>query len=127
MTYSDDDGEVFLGHSVTQHKTVSDETAHLIDEEVREIVDRNYTRARDLLDAHVEKLHVMADALIRYETIDTEQINDIMAGKPPRPPQDWMDDDTDDAGGLGEKADPDPERPAGGGSDGTIGGPASLH
>src|SRR5690606_19708387 len=95
------EGEVFLGHSVTQHKQVSDETARLIDEEVRDIVDRNYGRARQILEAHLEQLHVMADALIRYETLDTAQIDDIMAGRPPREPQDWSDDD-----GRGARAAP---------------------
>ena len=100
MSYSDDDGEVFLGHSVTQHKTVSDETAHLIDEEVRDIVERNYARARETLEGNVDKLHAMADALVKYETLDTEQIDDIMSGKPVRPPQDWMDDDTSSGAGM---------------------------
>ena len=125
MTYSDDDGEVFLGHSVTQHKTVSDDTARLIDEEVRDIVDRNYKRARSTLESNVEKLHAMADALIKYETLDSDQIDDIMEGRPPREPQDWMD---DDARGVAQPADEgtndsDEKR----GKDGKIGGPASLH
>ena len=124
MTYSDDEGEVFLGHSVTQHKQVSDETAHLIDEEIRDIVDRNYQRASDILNDNMEKLHVMADALVKYETLDTEQIDDIMDGKPPRPPQDWLDDDHRGASSAGE----DPESSDDGeNKDGPIGGPASLH
>jgi cell division protease FtsH len=125
--YSEEEGEVFLGHSVTQHKMVSDETAHVIDEEVRRVIDRNYQRAENLLREHMEKLHLMAEALIKYETIDTEQIKDIMAGKKPRPPEDWSDhgpsmgepvaSPDDDKGGDTE-ADP---------ADGKIGGPASLH
>lgn len=123
MTYSDDDGEVFLGRSVTQHKTVSDETAHLIDEEVREIVDRNYTRARSILESNLEKLHTMAEALLTYETLGTAQIDDIMSGRPPRPPQDWIDDDTRGTGasGNGVAAAEEP------GKESKIGGPASLH
>lgn len=91
LTYSEEEQEVFLGHSVAQHKMVSDETAHVIDEEVRAIIDRNYERARHLLTENMKKLHLMAEALIKYETIDEKQIEDIMAGKTPRPPQDWED------------------------------------
>jgi cell division protease FtsH len=98
QTYSEDDGEVFLGRSVTQHKQVSDVTAHAIDEEVRRLIDTNYKRARDILDRESEKLHKMADALIRYETIDEAQIRDIMEGRDPRPPADWEDKDTPSPG-----------------------------
>ncbi len=121
MTYSDD-GEIFLGHSVTQHKTVSDETAHLIDEEIRDIVNRNYTRARAILESNLDKLHLMAEALIKYETLGTEQIDDIMNGRPPRPPQDWVDDDTRGAGEAEKDARNDDA-----GKESKIGGPASLH
>jgi cell division protease FtsH len=124
MTYSDDEGEVFLGHSVTQHKMVSDETAHLIDEEVRDIVDRNYERARRILEANLDKLHLMADALIKYETLDTDQIDDIMNGRPPRPPQDWVDDDSRGPR-VAEVGPANTEEP--GKEGGAIGGPASLH
>jgi cell division protease FtsH len=93
MVYSEDEGEVFLGRSVTQHKAVSDETAHIIDEEVRAIVDRNYTRASSILQENMDKLHMMADALMKYETIDRNQIESIMAGKPPGPPSDWTESD----------------------------------
>ena len=81
LTYSEDEGEVFLGHSVTQHKQVSDDTANAIDEEVRRIIDTNYERARTLLEEHVDKLHAMAKALIKYETINVTQIKDIMEGR----------------------------------------------
>ena len=121
--YSEDEGEVFLGHSVTKHKTVSDETTHVIDEEVRRIIDRNYQRSEKLLTENMDKLHLMAEALIKYETIDSEQIEDIMAGKPPRPPTDW--------GDQGETTDGDVEKSAEDDTDtarkGKIGGPASLH
>ncbi|MBN2887654.1 MAG: ATP-dependent zinc metalloprotease FtsH [Chromatiaceae bacterium] len=93
LTYSEEEQEVFLGHSVTQHKSVSDETSHLIDEEIRDIIERNYKRARGLLEEHLDKLHAMAEALIKYETIDAQQIDDIMDGRPPRPPRDWDDDE----------------------------------
>ncbi|TPW18689.1 MAG: cell division protease FtsH [Halothiobacillaceae bacterium] len=89
QTFGEEDGEVFLGHSVTKHKVVSDETAHIIDEEVRAFVDRNYARATRLLKENIDKLHKMADALIKYETIGVEQIDDVMAGRDPRPPKDW--------------------------------------
>jgi len=123
LTYSEDEGEVFLGHSVTQHKSVSDGTAHTIDEEIRAIIDRNYKRATQILQDNFDKLHAMADALIKYETIDAHQIDDIMNGKPPRPPQDWEDDKPASGGGsavTGEVPTPKP-------GDGTIGGPAGQH
>ncbi|MBS0375349.1 MAG: ATP-dependent zinc metalloprotease FtsH [Proteobacteria bacterium] len=91
QTYSEDQGEVFLGRSVTQHKQVSDVTAHVIDEEVRQVIDSNYTRAKDILTNHLEVLHKMAEALVRYETIDEQQIKDLMAGREPRPPDGWED------------------------------------
>ena len=123
LTYSEEEGEVFLGHSVTQHKTVSDQTQDLIDEEVRNIIDRNYRRSTKLLEENEPRLHVMASALIRYETIDVEQIKDIMEGREPRPPQDWS--DQSPPGGDSPVDDKDGEQsPSGSGS---IGGPASLH
>ncbi len=119
LTYSEDDGEVFLGRSVTQHKQVSDDTAHAIDEEVRRIIDTNYARAKKLLEENLEKLHTMAKALIKYETIDEKQIKDIMAGREPRPPEDW-----DDTAGTGSRKDePAPKADV----SGKIGGPASEH
>ncbi|MBI1423047.1 MAG: ATP-dependent zinc metalloprotease FtsH [Gammaproteobacteria bacterium] len=121
LTYSEEEGEVFLGHSVTQHKNLSDETAHIIDEEIRAIVDRNYKRAETILKDNVDKLHAMAKALIKFETIDTDQIKDIMAGREPRPPEGW--DDHEPMGG-GPTATTSSES---GKSDGKIGGPASEH
>jgi cell division protease FtsH len=122
LTYSEEDGEVFLGHSVTQHKNVSDETAHAIDGEVRAIIDRNYDRAEHLLKENLEQLHMMADALIKYETIDTDQIDDIMNGKTPRPPQDWDDTQSNGSGTVasGKSGDSQDEP-------GPIGGPAGQH
>src|SRR5690606_22030767 len=99
LTYSEEEGEVFLGHSVTRHKAISDETTHIIDQEVRSIIDRNYERAEELLKANIDKLHMMAEALIRYETLESEQISDIMEGREPRPPEGW-----DDDGSPGEPA-----------------------
>jgi len=93
LTYSEDDGEVFLGRSVTQHKQVSDVTVHTIDEEVRKIIDRNYDRAERILKEHEDKLHDMAKALMKYETLDMEQVRDIMEGREPKPPEGWSDAD----------------------------------
>jgi len=118
LTYSEESGEVFLGRSVTQHKQVSDVTAHAIDEEVRRVVEINYKNARQILETNLDKLHSMAEALIRYETIDESQIKDIMAGRAPRPPDGW-----DDAGGNGGK--PVPESPDRGAP--TLGTPAGQH
>ncbi|GAB4391643.1 MAG: ATP-dependent zinc metalloprotease FtsH [Gammaproteobacteria bacterium] len=89
LAYGEDDGEVFLGHSVTKRKELSDATARAIDEEIRCVIDRNYERAKQLLQENLDKLHLMAEALIKYETIDSEQIDDIMAGNVPRPPEGW--------------------------------------
>lgn len=89
LVYSEEEGEVFLGHAITKRKEVSEDTAHIIDEEVRLIIDRNYQRAQVILKENMDKLHAMAEALIKYETIDLEQINDIMSGKTPREPQGW--------------------------------------
>jgi cell division protease FtsH len=119
LTYSEDDGEVFLGHSVAQHKAVSDETAHDIDQEIRSIIDRSYARAEEILKSNMDKLHMMADALMKYETIDSDQIDDIMAGKPPRPPADWDAPEPTSGDGGSSSAD---EKP-----DGKIGGPAGQH
>ena len=87
LTYTEAEGEVFLGRSVTQHKNVSDETAHAIDREIREIIERNYTRAKDLLVDKMPTLHAMAEALIKYETLDAIQIQHIMRGEPPGEPE----------------------------------------
>ena len=121
LTYSEDDGEVFLGRSVTRHKNVSDETAHVIDEEIRSVVDRNYRRSDQLLRDHLDKLHNMADALIKYETIDSDQIDDIMAGKPPREPVDSNTDAEPPTTGSPINLDKDRQ------SKKPIGGPAEQH
>jgi cell division protease FtsH len=105
LTYSEDEGEIFLGRSITKHKEVSDETAHLIDEEIRVFIDRNYARAEKLLKKNMDKLHMMADALMKYETIDADQIDDIMAGKQPRDPEGWDDNNNDNGVSTANKAD----------------------
>ncbi len=96
MSYSDEDGEVFLGHSVTQHKTMSDDTAKDIDSEVRSLINKSYEKATKMIKDNMDKLHAMTEALMIYETIDKEQIDDIMAGIKPRPPKGWDDDNKDD-------------------------------
>ena len=93
LTYSEEEDEVFLGRSITQHKAISDETSHAIDKEIRNIINKNYKRSEQILKKNIDKLHLMADALIKYETIDADQIDDIMKGKAPRPPSDWNDSD----------------------------------
>ncbi len=126
LMYSEDEEEVFLGRSVTQHKNVSDDTAHAIDEEIRSVIDRNYERAKEILETHMDKLHSMADALVKYETIDSDQIGDIMAGRAPRPPSGWNDDSEPNSGG-GAEASTDEAPESKEKSDGKIGGPAEQH
>ena len=87
MVYGENEGEVFLGRSVTQHKNVSEATMQKVDAEIRRIVDEQYALARGLLEENRDKVEAMAHALLEWETIDSEQIDDIMAGKPPRPPK----------------------------------------
>jgi cell division protease FtsH len=118
LTYSEDQGEVFLGRQVTQHKQVSDVTAHVIDEEVRRLIDSNYARAKDILVLNMDKLHKMAEALIKYETIDESQIKDIMEGREPRPPAGWDDAASPPPSGKSR----DREKP-----ETSIGKPASQH
>jgi cell division protease FtsH len=89
MVYSENEGEVFLGRSVTKTTNISEETMRRVDAEVRRIIDEQYAIARKLVENNRDKMHAMANALLEWETIDGEQIDDIMAGKPPRPPKDW--------------------------------------
>ena len=118
LMYAEEEGEVFLGRSAgSQHTNVSGETAKAIDEEVRSIIDGCYGTAKRLLEENRDKLDVMADCLMKYETIDAAQIDDIMAGREPREPRDWQD-------GSGTPPAPKeqvdrPETP--------IGGPAGEH
>ena len=94
VAYGEQEDEVFLGRSVTQHKNVSDETARKIDDVVRSILDRAYARTKAILTEHLDKLHAMADALLTYETIDAKQIDAILEGRVPPPPMDWARTDT---------------------------------
>src|SRR5690606_14496407 len=119
LSYSEDDGEIFLGRSVTRHKQVSDVTAHAIDEEIRTLIDTCYSEAKDILERNRDKLDIMAAALMKYETIDELQIRDIMEGRTPRPPQDW-----DEPQEPGEAVRPEPTEDPG---PAPLGGPASQH
>ena len=87
MVYAENEGEVFLGRSVTKTTNVSEETMRKVDGEVRRIIDEQYAIARKLIEDHKDKMHAMARALLDWETIDGEQLQDIMEGKPPRPPK----------------------------------------
>jgi cell division protease FtsH len=87
MVYGENEGEVFLGRSVTQHKNVSEATMQKVDAEIRRIIDQQYALARKLLEENRDKVEAMTKALLEWETIDADQIDDIMADKPPRPPK----------------------------------------
>ncbi|MEP1469678.1 MAG: ATP-dependent zinc metalloprotease FtsH [Halieaceae bacterium] len=122
LLYDEGGEEVFLGRSAGQpNKSVSDETAKSIDQEVRRIIDECYGIAQRLLEENFDKLHMMADALMLYETIDADQIDDIMAGRSPSPPADW----DDSAGGQGSSAKPAADDKPDSAS--PIGGPAGEH
>ena len=97
ILYSEDEGEVFLGRSMAKAKHMSDETAHVIDEEVRAIVTRNYERARQLLVENMDILHAMKDALVKYETIEEAQIKQLMKREPVTPPSGWEEPKTSQA------------------------------
>jgi cell division protease FtsH len=107
MVYAENEGEVFLGRSVTKTTTMSEQTMQKVDAEVRRIIDQQYAQARKLIEDNQDKMHAMAKALLEWETIDGEQLDDIMAGKAPRPPKDWT-----------------PRAPSSGSGDG--GGPAAV-
>jgi cell division protease FtsH len=120
LMYEEGEEEVFLGRSAGhQSRALSGETARMIDEEVRRIIDECYARARQILEENKDKLHMMADALMQYETIDAQQIDDIMAGRKPRPPAEW---DNDHHAGGGEAPAGDDDK-----STRPIGGPAGEH
>ena len=89
MVYAENEGEVFLGRSVTKTTNMSESTMKKVDDEVRSIIDGQYNLARRLIEDNADKMHAMAHALLEWETIDSDQLDDIMAGRPPRPPKDW--------------------------------------
>ena len=109
MVYAENEGEVFLGRSITKTNNVSETTMQKVDAEVRRIIDQQYDVARKLIEDNKEKMHAMAKALIEWETIDAEQIDDIIAGKEPRPPKDWT-----------------PRNPSVGGTGGSSGGTPAV-
>ena len=120
LMYAEDEGEVFLGRSSASHsKAHSGETAKIIDEEIKRIIDDCYGRAKRILEENRDKLELMKDALLEYETIDADQIGDIMAGKKPRPPADWS--HNDNGSGSARTS----GRASGAAPDSPIGGPAS--
>ncbi len=125
LTYSEDEEEVFLGRSITQHKHVSDVTARKIDEEIRHIVEIAHKTATELVVANRDKLEIMTDALMKYETIDAVMIDQIMAGKVPDPPEDW--DDASAGGGKKAKKETPDDSTESPGDSSSIGGPAELH
>jgi len=122
LAYGDDEAAGYMGGGYggrSGSQAMSDDTAHAIDEEVRSIVNRNYDQARSILQASMDKLHVMADALMKYETIDREQIDAIMAGHEPPPPKGWdekRDDDSDSSSGKTAATDSKPNVSGTGGS-----------
>ena len=126
LLYSEDEGEVFLGRSAaSQSKSFSGETAIAIDVEVRKIIDECYGRATKILEDHMPQLELMKDALMEYETIDADMIDDIMKGERPRPPADWSDSDSsssDSGGSSATEASSEDEDKSG-----TIDGVASEH
>src|SRR5690554_104071 len=106
LLYADDEGEVFLGRSVTQHKHMSDETARAIDQEIKNFIDRNYERAKRILEENIDILHAMKDALMKYETLDADQIDDLMNRRPVREPRDWQQRDNPPSGSDDQSAQP---------------------
>jgi cell division protease FtsH len=112
MVYAENEGEVFLGRSITKTTNMSESTMQKVDQEVRRIIDEQYALARKLIEDNQEKMHAMAKALLEWETIDAEQLDDIMAGKDPRPPKDFTPrippSGSDGSGGSPVAADPAP-------------------
>ncbi|WP_216782745.1 ATP-dependent zinc metalloprotease FtsH [Candidatus Profftia tarda] len=94
LLYAEEEGEVFLGRSVSKSKHMSNETARIIDQEVKALIERNYLRTRHLLEANMDIMHAMKDALMKYETIDAPQVDDLMARRQVRPPTDWEEGET---------------------------------
>ena len=103
--YGENESEVFLGRDVTTHKNLSNSTAELVDKEIRRIVDEQYARARQIIEENKDKMETMAKALLEWETIDADQINDIMAGKDPQPPADYSSSDSSKDDSSSDKSD----------------------
>ena len=124
LSYEEDSGGMFMGGQSTQPKSLSVETAKQVDSEIRAIIDRCYGIAEQLLKDNMDILNSMADALMKYETLDADQIKDLMARKPPREPKDWH--DSDGAGSDGASVEKK-EIKDGDDDKGSIGGPANNH
>ena len=122
LAYEEDEGEVFLGKQMSQRKHVSEQTSEEIDREVRAIIDSCYHRAKELLESNRDKLDLMAEALMQYETIDADQISDIMSGHKPRPPKDWRDQGPGPGASASSSESGDGET-----GDDAIGGSANTH
>jgi len=120
MVYAENEGEVFLGRSVTKTTNMSEETMRKVDLVIRRIIDEQYAIARKHIEDNQDKMHIMAKALLEWETIDAEQIEDIMTGKPPRPPKDWTPNDRTRGSG------PSSGTPGGNGTVSTDGAPATV-
>ena len=101
--YGDNQSEVFLGRDVMTHKNMSDAVAEAVDKEIRRIIDEQYSRARTIIEENRDKIEVMTKALLEWETIDSSQIDDIMAGKTPRPPEGWSGPDAKGGGAAPKK------------------------
>jgi len=104
--FAEEEGEVFLGRSSSKSSSMSDETARAIDAEIKDLIDRNYARAEKMLNDNIDILHTMKDALMKYETIDAKQIDDLMERRDVRPPSDWeqrKSSDDDKSGGMSAK------------------------
>jgi cell division protease FtsH len=113
--YGENESEVFLGRDVTTHKNLSNSTAEMVDKEIRRIIDEQYARARKIIEDNRDKVEKMAKALLEWETIDAEQINDIMEGKDPRPPEDYTGTGTSGSGPSSDRSDnkgPEPKMDA---------------
>jgi len=108
MVYGENEGEVFLGRSVTTHKNVSESTMQKVDEEIRRLIDRQYATARKIIEENRDKVEAMAKALLEMETLDADQVNDIMEGRPPRPPK------SSSSSGGGDAPKPASDAPAAG-------------
>ena len=111
MVYAENEGEVFLGRSVTKTTNISEETMQKVDAEVRRNIDEQYSLARGIIETHRDKVEAITKALLDWETIDREQLDDIMAGRAPRPPKDFTP-RTPSSGGSGGASPPEATKPA---------------
>lgn len=107
MVYADNEGEVFLGRSITKTTNMSEETLQKVDKQIRKIIDEQYAIARKLIEDNQDKMHAMAKALLEWETIDAEQIEAIMQGREPNPPKDWNPPSNKPSGGTKPPVNPD--------------------